>query len=139
MNYLLTILLSFVLAHSAFATEKTKIPTYTEDQLSISVKTEQPAFIIQLKSNPSTGYSWFLKKQDLRYFEPALHQFQAPENKHLIGASGYERWTFKTKPTAFARPHQTTLHFVYARPWEKNKKNIEVIFAVSISHSQKQK
>ncbi|OAI48578.1 hypothetical protein AYO45_04710 [Gammaproteobacteria bacterium SCGC AG-212-F23] len=91
---------------------------YTQEKPVVMVQRLQPEFVIQLKSNPTTGYSWFLRSYDANLLTPVKHVFQATSNKKLIGAPGYELWTFKVKPEAFSVPHQTEIQFVYQRPWE---------------------
>lgn len=104
---------------------------YTEENTEIKLKSDQTQFEIKLKSNPTTGYSWFLKKYDATYVELGKHRFEMPENKQLMGAPGFEVWSFKVKPTAFKTATETTLHFVYGRPWEKNKNTRELVFTIS--------
>jgi inhibitor of cysteine peptidase len=106
-------------------------PTYTEQKSSITVASTQPEFTIQLKANPTTGYSWFLREYENQWLTPTNHQYHAPENKRLMGAPGFETWSFKMTPEAFKVPHQTLIRFVYARPWEKNNQTNSVVFVVS--------
>lgn len=127
----LALILNLALPFSGFAAEKTGIPVYTEQKTSVFATADQPEFIIKLKSNPTTGYSWFLREYNTHYLEPVKHEFKAAENRKLVGAPGYEVWTFKLKPAAFAVPLQTTLRFVYARPWEKSGQTTGLVFWVS--------
>lgn len=134
MKNLLSLLLGLSLTLPLVATattEKPETPSYNEQKTSILVTADQPEFSIKLKANPTTGYSWFLRECNTRYLEPVKHSFQPPENKKLIGAPGYELWTFKVKPEAFNVPHQTPLRFVYARPWEKSDQSTGIVFWVS--------
>ncbi len=126
-----TLILRLALPCTGFAAAKSEIPVYTEQKTSVLATANQPKFIIKLKSNPTTGYSWFLKEYNTHYLEPVKHEFQAAENRQRVGAPGYEVWTFKLKPAAFAVPLQTTLRFVYARPWEKSSQSTGVAFGVS--------
>lgn len=102
------------------------LPIFSEDQSHISVSSKQPGFIIKLKSNPTTGYSWQLKPVDSVFIASSQHQFIAAKTK-LIGAPGFEEWTFNLKPTAFSKKQKTTLTFVYARPWEKDPKQTRTV------------
>jgi len=104
---------------------------YTEDKLGVAVTSKEPEFIIKLKSNPTTGYSWFLRTYDTRFLTPIKHVYEGATNKKLMGAPGYEMWTFRVKPGAFAFPQQTLLRFVYSRPWEGNDQSKQVVFRVS--------
>ena len=111
-----------------FAAEKPAV--YTEDKLGVTVTAEQPQFIIKLKSNPTTGYSWFLRKYDEKLLKPVKQNF-IPGDKKLIGAPGYQEWIFTVKQDAFVVPQQTIIHFVYARPWAPKEQANELIFKVS--------
>ncbi len=118
----------------AFArmSESKAMPVFTEDQLQISVDSKQSGFIIKLKSNPTTGYSWNLKQIDSSLLASTQHQFVAAKTK-LMGAPGFEEWTFRVLPAAFGKKRHTTLTFVYARPWEKEPKNTKtLVFGVEI-------
>jgi inhibitor of cysteine peptidase len=102
----------------------------TQEKPVVMVTANKPQFDIRLRSNPTTGYSWFLKKYNANLIEPVKHVFEAPQNKKLIGAPGYEVWTFRVKPAGFVVPHQTTIHFIYARPWEAVGSSTDVVFKV---------
>jgi inhibitor of cysteine peptidase len=104
---------------------------YTEDKLNIMVAPGQPEFTIKLKSNPSTGYSWFLREYDNTLITPVKHAFQQP-TKGLIGAPGYETWVFRVKQAAFIVPQQTTIRMIYARPWQGSDSSTQTVFRVTI-------
>jgi predicted secreted protein len=96
------------------------------------VSKKEPQFIIKLQSNPSTGYSWFLQDYNQSIVQPLKHTYESGD-KTLMGAGGVEIWTFKIKPEGLIVPQQTSLHFLYARPWsEENTK--EVIFQISTNN-----
>lgn len=103
---------------------------FTADKTSISLANNSPQFTIKLKSNPTTGYSWFLREFDKNLIIPIKHSFQAP-TKNIMGASGYEFWTFKMKEKAFKIPVQTDLKFVYARPWANTDTTTAITFHIS--------
>jgi len=75
-----------------------------------------PTFTIKLKSNPSTGFSWFLTKYDHNLIKAVSHKYYAPDTK-LVGAPGYEEWIFKAKPKALTVPQITKIQLAYTRPW----------------------
>ncbi|VVC76165.1 hypothetical protein AQUSIP_14700 [Aquicella siphonis] len=103
---------------------------YTEDKPNFTVTSGHPEFVLKLKSNPSTGYSWFLREYDANLISPVKHSFQQPA-KNLIGAPGYELWTFRAKPGAFTVPQQTTIRMVYARPWSGSDNSTQLVFRVT--------
>lgn len=103
-----------------FATQTA--PVFTSHKKPIIVTPGNPVFNITVPSNPSTGYSWKLADYDKFIFEPVSHKYVAPSNKKLMGAPGYEIWTFKAiYPTTYKfRVNQVGhVRLEYARPWEK--------------------
>ena len=99
----------------------------------IMVGKTAPTFTIKLRSNPTTGFSWFLVGYDSNLIQPISHKYYAPDTK-LVGAGGYEKWVFKVKPEAFNVPQVTNIQFAYTRPW--NLENYKpTIFKVVIHDS----
>lgn len=132
MRTICLILLSLILSTSTFAlTDEKDSYTYTEEHLSITVTSEHPQFSIKLKSNPSTGYSWFLRGYDANLIQPVKHNFVPAADRKLVGAPGFEVWTFKVKPEGFDVPQQSQIRFVYARPWETVDQSNQVVFMIS--------
>lgn len=125
----------FILLMVIFSIGKTMADTapntYTEDKLAVTVTPDKPTFFIQLKSNPTTGFMWYLRSYDATVLQPVKHAFVAPENKKLIGAPGFEVWTFRVKPAGFAVPMQTQVRFVYGRAWEADGQAKQVVFQVT--------
>lgn len=103
---------------------------FSQDKAIAVVTPTQSTFVIQLKSNPTTGYSWFLREYNDNLLTPVKHTFIAPKDKKLMGAPGMEEWTFKAKPAAFVVPQETTIRFVYTRPWEQSDNTTQMIFKV---------
>lgn len=101
---------------------------YDESKLAITVTSKQPVFVLKLVSNPTTGYVWLLKNYDKSLLVPVKHEYQAPNTK-LIGAPGFDMWTFRVKPDAFTVPQRTSILMTYARPWEADNsgKNLEFV------------
>ncbi len=104
---------------------------YTKDKLAIVVRPEHPEFVIRLESNRTTGYSWFLRAHDRNLIKTVKHVYEAPENKKLMGAPGYEVWTFRMKPEAFSVPQQTIIRFIYVRPWEASSSATQLAYKVT--------
>jgi predicted secreted protein len=119
------------------ATEQT--PTvYTENKTAIIVLADHPQFTIKLQSNKTTGYSWFLRSYDMNLLQPIKHVYEAATDKKLMGAPGYEIWTFRVKPAGLTVPMQTFIRFVYARPWESDQQGKQVVFSVTTPANGKQ-
>ena len=82
------------------------------------------SFVIELKSNPTTGYSWNadFDKEYLSLAEPEY----VPDQPELIGSGGVEKFTF----TGF-KAGTTEITMNYKRPWEEE--SIETrVFKVTI-------
>lgn len=124
--------LLMIFATATFAAAQSKTNTYNEDNTTISVTPQHPQFTIKLKSNPTTGYTWFLREYSTEMITPIKHDFIAPEKK-LIGASGYEEWTFKVNPEAFVVPQLLTIRMVYTRPWKNTDPGTQLTFRVITS------
>jgi predicted secreted protein len=90
---------------------------FTDPNKSIVVTKTTPTFTIKMQSNPTAGYSWFLKEIDYQLITPVSRAYHADQTKR-IGAGGYEEWVFKATPHAFDVPHLTNITLLYARPWD---------------------
>jgi inhibitor of cysteine peptidase len=121
----------FAMSQFVFAKDISEDQVYTQDKLGITVIGTKPQFVIKLKSNPTTGYSWYLRSYDTNLITPVKHEYEPPADKNLVGAGGYEIWTFHVKSTAFIVPQQTMVRFVYDRPWESVDQATQVVFKVS--------
>jgi inhibitor of cysteine peptidase len=117
-----------VLSFNTFA--QTEVKPYSEDNRNIVVTADKNTFTLHLKSNPTTGYSWFLREYDANLLAPKKRTY-VPAGKKLIGGGGSETWTFAVKQAGFVVPQQTTFRMMYARPWEDVSKASQVIFHVS--------
>lgn len=134
---MLPVLCVAFMAHAQVVKEKTKLLTvtpapaiYTEEKPNISVDAKHPEFTLKVKSNPTTGYSWFLREYDSNLMVPVKHSFELADRK-LMGAPGYELWTFRIKPIGFVVPQQTVIRLVYARPWQGSDTSTQLVFRVS--------
>lgn len=90
---------------------------YDESKTAVIIDDKQPVFIIKLISNPTTGYSWFLKDYDQTMIKPVKHEYHSPKQE-MPGAPGYELWVFRVKSEALSVPRRSVIKMVYARPWE---------------------
>lgn len=123
------------LSPSAMAAKKilTKPVVYEQTHSSITVTPKQSVFVIKLASNPTTGYVWSLAEGDSQSaLYSAKHEYHA-STSNLMGAGGFEWWTFSIKPAAFLMPQEIKLNFSYARPWENEKPEKKLTFTVVTS------
>lgn len=74
--------------------------------------------IVDLGSNPTTGYSWVEKpaNSDSAVLKLVKHERVGPKQPR-IGAGGSQVWTFEALKAGTA-----TLVFAYSRPWEGGEK-----------------
>lgn len=110
---------------------------------SIQIKPND-TFAIRMEVNPTTGYQWFLSGYDPTLITPIAYQFCPPITKEgeppLVGASGYDIWRFKVKPTVV--PQVIEILFRLMRPWvgisidpaiiAKNQKQQLTLFTVVV-------
>jgi inhibitor of cysteine peptidase len=124
----LCIIVAIVWYLNVYAADKSD-NIYTENQLDIVVSPKHAEFTLKIKSNPSTGYTWFLHAYDNYLIVPLKHRFE-PANSKVLGASSYEFWTFKVKPIAFSVPQYTNFRMIYARPWKSSDDSTELVFTI---------
>lgn len=106
-----------------------KIETFTTNKKPIHVLQNQ-TFDIKLQSNPSTGFSWKLISYDKPLVKFIGQKYAAPTNKKLMGAPGYETFTFQAKKGDYRVNQVGHIVLTYARPWTKDgatKTTFEII------------
>ena len=134
MKKLLFILALAISANTLAYDEASEHDEASEDEIynskAIVLDKSHKEFTIQLPSNPTTGYSWFIKDYDDRLVEPTKHQFISPKNEK-VGAGGMETWTFKATRAAFEVPHMTQISFVYAQPWNLESVSDNVVTVIT--------
>lgn len=114
---------------SVFFYSLTTYAINTNENKSIIVTADNPQFTINLKSNPTTGYSWHVGQYDTNLLEVVSHKYN-PSTSQLVGAGGIDVWTFKVTPTALTAPHVITLKMNYLRPWAPKENASEQEFTI---------
>lgn len=101
---------------------------FTDPSKAIIVTKSSPSFTITVQSNPTTGYSWFLKGYTTNLLVPVENKFYPPQqtgsDKLVVGIPGYEEWTFRAKPEAFVVPQLASVTLIYLRPWDEQSSHI---------------
>ena len=87
----------------------------------IIVAPDQNEVVLNLTSNPSTGFSWQLKGYDEKLFVKVDHQFipgEAPLG--WVGVPGTEEWRFVLNPKIRKERvgKSTRVVLLYRRPWK---------------------
>ena len=91
--------------------ETGQIVTEAENGKSIRIKNGE-IFILQLRENPSTGYSWELNvSEGLNILSDGYTQDQAPEGQ--VGVPGTHSWTIEAVSLGSQQ-----VNGIYKRPWE---------------------
>ena len=74
-------------------------------------------FSIKIKSNPSTGYSWWVKepKDEAVVKFKGRKEDEEDEESPMFGAPSFEIFSFKA-----LKPGETVIRLHYRRPWEKD-------------------
>jgi inhibitor of cysteine peptidase len=92
----------------------------------VKVKLGDP-IVINLESNPSTGYTWETIDLDKTIFEQAGDPTFKSSDPGVVGSGGTLTLTFNTVKAGTA-----TLKLVYQRPWETNVEPTST-FAVEVT------
>lgn len=126
----LTVLTGLFFLYTAMAAEETPLPAspmvvassdpYTDATRAITVTADNPEFSIRLKSNPTTGYRWYLKTWSNTWLEVMGLAYSA-NNTALAGSGGEEIWHFKVLPQAFQARMLMSIEFVSIQPWNMQK------------------
>jgi inhibitor of cysteine peptidase len=124
---LLLCLLPFFLLLIAFSVKA--MPTYSDASKTITIAKGTTEFMIQLRANPTTGYSWFLQYFDHKLLQATDHQY-IPNQPKLMGSGGVTQWVFKVKSSAFNTTQTTKIKFLYARPWNMKEGASGAVFTV---------
>lgn len=98
----------------------------------IVLNSTKPEFSIRLKSNRTTGYSWFMISHDAKLVRIMGSKYIKPNSKRM-GEPGMSVWTFRMLPEAFKVQHATKIRLLYARPWEMKKGKVVTFIIVSRS------
>jgi len=95
------------------------VDDFTDPAKPIYLDSKNSTLVVKLKSNPTTGYSWYLQSIDAPWLQPISHRYVAPSSK-LMGAPGYDLWTFKVDPAYQTVPFYTEIELIYTRAWQVN-------------------
>jgi len=115
----------------------TPLPTATKEDTNSqpaapangTLTADHPVYTLQLNSNPTTGYSWFLVSYPNNLLSISKHEYVAPQT-NMPGAGGYEIWQFTASAEAFVAPRVIKIEMLYARPWEINDQSTKQSFYV---------
>jgi predicted secreted protein len=84
------------------------------------------ALVIELGSNPTTGFRWTEKPANSRpkVLKQAKHEHiqrrdKSPNGKPIVGTGGAENWIFRA-----SKPGTATLDFSYGCPWQSGDQGI---------------
>jgi inhibitor of cysteine peptidase len=131
MKYLIHLLMTFLLFNCCFAANLPQnVPVYTDANQIIVVSAVKPSFMLQLKANPTTGYSWSTQNYNKKLLSLMSYQYLPPNSK-LIGAGGISVWTFKVTPIGLQQTMSTKINLLYARPWNLKDNPTWVTFIVT--------
>ncbi len=92
----------------------------------VLVKKGQKTFSVTLKSNPTTGYRWYLARLPARLVKAKSYRFNPPTSQ-LVGAPGSSTWTFKLSKDARKAPRLIKLVFVYARSFDPKDMTVQKV------------
>lgn len=124
-----TLLMASSLARASLALQP------SDPKKSIVISENQQQFQLVLPANPTTGYQWFLTGIDHNLLDPVAERYQASKTS-LMGAGGYDIWTFQLKPQAVSVPWITAVKLHYARAWEAQTSEETIYTIVLIGHGK---
>ncbi len=119
----------FFISKSFADQNKQQIPVYTDSSQSITITPNSPEFKIQLKANPTTGYTWNTKKYDQNLLTLVNYRYLSPHIQ-MPGAGGISEWDFKAKAAFFVKSQSTEINLLYARPWDLSDNPTNLQFTV---------
>ena len=88
--------------------------TVGNNQQDVKIKVNQE-FMIDLVSNPSTGYNWSVNETYDKSVVEFVGNVYIPADTDRSGAPGQDQWTFRGKSKG-----TTKLSLYYGRSWEKD-------------------
>lgn len=89
------------------------------DNAKTFVVPKNKSFRIELPSNPTTGFNWYIDKLDKTFFKIKKSGFN-PSASHLIGAGGTAFWELVPMKQGYCR-----LRLLYYRSWEGKSKAVD--------------
>ena len=113
------------------ATVVTRKGEYTDPNTMIQATPDKSIVVLKIKSNPTTGYSWFLNHYDSELLTPISQEY-IPSKSELVGAGGYVEWKFKVNEKAFTVPQLTKISLEYIRPWVVAESTQKLDFTIAI-------
>ncbi len=119
------------------ANQKTSEITTEQSNKAIFVTPTQPVVIITLPANPTTGYSWYLKKYPTDFIVSVGSYYQAPQSK-LVGAGGTTMFTFKFDPRVFQAPHLFAITLIYAQAWNLQHASEKTVYIATQPEKNKE-
>jgi inhibitor of cysteine peptidase len=120
---LLASALTALLFAGCATTNNTKTLTSFDSGKQATVTVGQ-VFVVELPSNPTTGFRWNYQQDG----EPVVEQvgepsyLLGPSPVGMMGGGGTETWTFRA-----TKEGRETLRLEYARPWEKDAAPVQTI------------
>ncbi|MGN0467511.1 MAG: protease inhibitor I42 family protein [Acutalibacteraceae bacterium] len=98
---------------------------FPENNIDKDYVTEGSSLVVNLDSNPSTGYTWDVEVSDesvIRFIRSECHQSDS-----LLGSSGRESFSFAGISEGKAR-----IDFTYSQNWNKDPAASTAVFNVSV-------
>ncbi len=126
-SVIVVLLATLVLATGCGTSKEVKLDANNNgDQVELK---KGQSLIIELASNPTTGYAWQVAELDQSVLQQTGEaQFKQPDSSEppLVGAGGVEVFRFEAKGTG-----QTALKLVYRRAWEEGVEPLET-FSIQV-------
>lgn len=98
------------------------MPEIRKDHLALSVRCGDE-FKIELESNPSTGYRWYLTSFNNKILKFVSSEFVPKTSSQIRGGGGMERFNFEA-----IKEGTTSIKLVYKRAWEREATKLDEFF-----------
>ncbi|HNW58094.1 MAG TPA: protease inhibitor I42 family protein [bacterium] len=100
-----------------------------EDQGKLFKCQVRQEFVVELESNPSTGFSWQVDKHDTAHVRLLREEF-IPGERERLGAPGKQFFHFQAMATG-----RTPLIMEYRRPWERDAAPAKTFSVTLVIHN----
>jgi inhibitor of cysteine peptidase len=119
----ISVVLAVWLLAGCATTDTAKTLTVFDNNKQINLVVGQ-SFVVQLASNPTTGYRWIYRQEGTAFLEPVGEpRYQVgPAPIGMVGSGGTEYFTFKTTNAG-----EQTLKLEYCRPFERDVAPVQTV------------
>ncbi len=102
----------------------------------IVIYPDQNTLSLNISSNLSTGYSWYITKTDNQFFSLSSHEYASEKNTSnkddWAGVPETETFTFNINPEFHKAPYLGEIDFAYLRAWDLSLGIHKILWIASV-------